>query len=305
MRSRKEHEMNVPLESTAPGRGGRPLQRLLPVRLLVFFVILVFGDVTCQLALRWAQHHAPQGDADWVVLAGSIALAAALIGIYAALVHGMERRKATEVSPASAGQGLAGVFLGLVLFTVALGLIHVAGSARLLGMSASFDVVPTLAFSILAAVGEELAVRGGVLRILEEGCGTMVALTLSATIFGLLHALNPGATVISTVGIAIEAGLLLGAAYALARNLWLPIGLHFGWNFTEAGIFGASVSGGDAGNGVFAVAFAGPRLLTGGKFGPEASLIAIAVCFTAALMLIAVTAKTGRWKPMQWRMILE
>jgi uncharacterized protein len=295
--------MNVPVEATTPKHGGRSLYRLSPVRLLVFFVVLVSGDDGAQLMLGWVFHHAPARVADWVALGASIALAAALIGIYAALVSGMERRKVTEVSP-GAGQALAGVVLGLVLFIAVLALIHVAGSAPLLRTSANFDVVPALAGSILAAVGEELALRGGVFRILEESCGSSVALVLSAAIFGLLHALNPGATVVSTAAIAIEAGLLLGAAYSLTGNLWLPIGLHFGWNFTEGGLFGASVSGGAAGKGVFAVTLAGPRLLTGGKFGPEASLIAVAVGFTAALLLIAASVRSGRWKPLTWRMAL-
>jgi membrane protease YdiL (CAAX protease family) len=204
--------VNASGESTAPKRGWRSLHRLAPVRFLVFFVVLIAGYVGAQFALRWAFHNAPVRGADWVMLGASIALAAALIGIYVALVHGMERRKATEVSP-GADLALAGIVFGLVLFVTVLGLIHVAGSAELLEMPASFDAAPALA----------------------------------AAIFGLVHALNPGATVVSTAAIAIEGGLLLAAAYALIRNLWLPIGLHFGWNFTEGGIFGASVSGAAAG----------------------------------------------------------
>jgi uncharacterized protein len=294
----------VPVESTAPRPAGRPLWRLSPVRLLVFFVTLIAGDVGAQFALRWAVHRAPVSAADWVALGGSIALAGALVGVYAVLVRGMERRRATEVTP-RAGLALAGIVFGFVLFVAVLGLIHVAGSAELIGLSASFHAASALAGAILAAVGEELAFRGGVFRILEESCGTLAALLLSAAIFGLLHALNSGATAVSMAAIAIEAGLLLGAAYALTRNLWFPIGLHFGWNFAEGGIFGASVSGSTAGKGIFAVSLTGPKLLTGGKFGPEASVIAVAVGFAAALMLIAVSVRTGRWKPMRWSMVLE
>jgi len=294
--------MNVSVDSTTPKPGWRSLHRLAPVRLLVFFVVLVVGYVGAQLALGWALHRAPVSAADWVALGGAIALAAALIGIYTALVHATEHRKATEVSPA-AGPALAGIVFGFGLFVAVLGLIHAAGSAQVLGPSAGFDAIPALAGAILAAVGEELAVRGGVFRLLEESCGTFVALVLSAALFGLLHASNPGASLVSTAAIAIEAGVLLGAAYALTRNLWLPIGLHFGWNFAEGGIFGSSVSGGAAGKGVFAVTLAGPSLLTGGKFGPEASLIAVAVCFTAALMLIALIVRTGRWIPARVRAV--
>ena len=66
--------------------------------------------------------------------------------------------------------------------------------------------------------------------------------------------------------IVLEAGVLLGLAYAATRSLWLPIGLHFGWNFTEGGIFGASVSG-RAYHGMFKFSLSGSDILTGGAFG--------------------------------------
>lgn len=289
--------MSVPFEPTRPKNRWRSLHRKAPVRLLVFFVALFAADVGGQLGLTWAYHHAPTGAADWMALGASVSLAAVLLGIYAALVHGIEHRAASELAP-GAGRGFAGVIVGFALFVAVVALMHVAGAARFDGEAASFDLLPMLAAAILAAVAEELAFRGGVFRILEDGYGTAVALVLSAALFGLMHSLNPGATIASTAAIAIEAGVLLGAAYALTDNLWLPIGLHFGWNFTEGGVFGVAVSGGVAGKGVFTVRLAGPRLLTGGKFGPEASVIAVAVCFAAALVLIGATVRAGRWKPL-------
>jgi uncharacterized protein len=299
--SGSENEVaRVPIESTTSKTGRRSLKRLASVRLLVFFVALLTADVGAQFALGWTRKHAPPSLADWALLGAAVALAAALIGIYAVLVHRMESRKATEIA-LRPRQALAGALLGCALFATVIGLIHVVGSAQLLGVSSGFAVIPALASSMLAAVGEELALRGAVFRIVEESRGTLAALLVSAAIFGLLHALNPGATVVSTVAIAIEAGVLLGAAYALTRNLWLPIGLHFGWNFTEGGIFGTSVSGGAAGKGVFAVTLSGPTLISGGDFGPEASVIAVAVCLSGALVLIAVIVRTGRWKRWTWR----
>jgi membrane protease YdiL (CAAX protease family) len=293
-------QIKSPVDSTPPERGQRSLRRRAPVRLLVLFVVLLLGDVGAQLALGGTAAHVPPRLVNWAVFGVSVALAAALLGIYALLVHRMEFRKATEISPRP-GQLLAGAFLGFALFATVIGLIHVVGSAQLLGVSSSFAVILPLATSMLAAVGEELALRGAVFRIVEESRGTLVALVLSAAIFGLLHALNPGATVVSTMAIAIEAGVLLGACYALTRNLWLPMGLHFGWNFTEGGIFGTSVSGGAAGKGIFTVTLSGPTWLTGGSFGPEASVIAIAVCLTVALVLIAFCARAGRWRRVVWR----
>ena len=80
-------------------------------------------------------------------------------------------------------------------------------------------------------------------RLIERHAGTLAALVISALLFGLVHASNPGATWLSSTAIALEAGLLLGAAYAKTRTLCFPIGLHTGWNFTQSGIFGAHTSG--------------------------------------------------------------
>ena len=297
--------MSAPIESgLPPARRWSAIRSLAPIRLVVFFFALLAADVGAQLARIWAFRHVPPQDADWAALGTALVLAMALIGIYTALVRGMERRGAAELAPAPGGAAI-GVLFGIVLFGAVLGLLLLTGAAQMHGLAANIDVIPVLAASIVAAVGEELAFRGGLFRVLEDGCGTTVALALSAALFGLVHALNPGATVVSTAAIAVEAGILLGAAYALTRNLWLPIGLHFGWNFTEGGLFGVAVSGGTTAKGVFSVTLAGPRWLTGGSFGPEASVVAVAVCFAAALVLIAVAVRKGRWRPLRWRMVLE
>ncbi|HEX5459223.1 MAG TPA: CPBP family intramembrane glutamic endopeptidase [Steroidobacteraceae bacterium] len=291
-----------PAGDVAPPPGGRWLDavRHAPLaRLLIFFAVLLAADIGAQFGRLWAIRHAPPGGSDWASLGAALLFAAILLGLYTGLVRSLERRATRELAPRVI-QAVAGIILGLALFSGVFGLLHVIGVAQWQGVSAAgFDVIPMLAVAIIAAVGEELAFRGALFRILEESFGTGTALTLSAALFGLLHVLNNGATVVSTTAIALEAGVLLGAAYALTRNLWFPIGLHFGWNFTEGGIFGASVSGGASANGAFSVSLSGPRLLTGGKFGPEASVIAIAVCLAIAVVLIMFVVRDGHWIAMR------
>ena len=272
------------------------MRKRLLVRLLVFFVVLLAADIAVQLGRHWVTRHAP-ATADWMTIAAAVVLAAALLGLYTVLVRWMEHRAAHELAP-RALQAVAGIIMGVALFSIVFELLHFIGVVRWQGFTGHFDVT-MLAVSILAGVGEELAFRGALFRIVEEGFGTTSALVTSAVVFGLLHALNPGATIVSTTAIAIEAGILLGAAYALTRNLWFPIGLHFGWNFTEGGIFGVSVSGGPTGKGILSVALTGHRLLTGGSFGPEASVVAIAVCLAAGVVLLVLTVRRGHWMSMQ------
>ncbi len=273
------------------------MRKRLLVRLPVFFLVLLAADVAAQIGRHWVTRHSPVDAADWLTTGAALVLAAALVGLYTVLVRSMEHRAVRELAPRPL-QAVAGIVLGVALFSSVFGLLHLVGVARWQGITGHFDVT-MLAVSILAGVGEELAFRGALFRIVEEGFGTTSALITSAAVFGLLHALNPGATIISTTAIALEAGILLGAAYALTHNLWFPIGLHFGWNFTEGGIFGVSVSGGPTAKGIFSVALAGRPLLTGGKFGPEASVIAIAVCLAAGIVLLVLTVRRGGWMSLE------
>jgi hypothetical protein len=84
--------------------------------------------------------------------------------------------------------------------------------------------------------------------------------------------------------------VLLAVAYTVTERLWLPIGIHAGWNFAEGTIFGTGVSGTAVHASLLHGALRGPALVTGGSFGPEASIAAIAVCICAsvALYLLAV-----------------
>jgi len=280
-----------------PGKGWLT-SVLWTVRLLAFFVVMLAGDVVAQYGRMWVARQAPAGSADWMLIGACLVLAALLVGLYVVIVRWTEQRLARELAP-GAGYAAAGTVFGLALFSTVFGLLYLIGVVRWQGVSAHSDVGPALAASIIAAVGEELAFRGVLFRMVTERFGTATALVVSAVVFGLLHGLNPGATIVSTAAIAIEAGLLLGAAYALTRNLWFPIGLHLGWNFTEGGIFGTSVSGSTDGHGIFSVSLAGPRLLTGSAFGPEASLVAIAVGLAAAVVLIVLAVRRGSWISME------
>ena len=118
---------------------------------------------------------------------------------------------------------------------------------------------------------EELIYRGAIFRRSEESLGTSVALELSAVVFGLSHLADNAATLSSALSIAVTGGTALGLAYTLTRILWLPISLHFGWNFSQGALVGGAVSGYRL-HGVFRFTFSGRILVIGGAFRPEASI---------------------------------
>jgi uncharacterized protein len=102
------------------------------------------------------------------------------------------------------------------------------------------------------------------------------------------------------VAIALEAGVLLAAAYVLTGRLWFPMGLHAGWNFSEGSLYGLSVSGFTPTNAVTVGKLNGPTILTGGAFGPEASIVAVVLCFSVAILLLWRAAAAGRTQPPLW-----
>jgi len=135
------------------------------------------------------------------------------------------------------------------------------------------------------------------MRLSWRAFGPWPALVLSAVLFGAGHIGNPGATLFNTACIAIEAGLMLASFYMLTGRLWVSIGFHAAWNFTQGYIFGAAVSGGDFGNSIArSTAHAGwPDWLTGGVFGPEASLPALGTCSVLGCATLWFAWRAGRF----------
>jgi len=208
------------------------------------------------------------------------------IVVYAGYERYIERRIPKEVAPKRMGRlTTLGLLFGLVIFSITIAVIALAGDYHI--VSWSWSNALGVAFIAMLADGatEEVIFRGFIFRTCRDLWGPWIALAISAVLFGAIHAFNPHATVISSVAIAVEAGVLLAVAYAVTESLWFPIGIHAGWNFAESSIYGTTVSGLNVHDSLFSSKIAGPEILTGGSFGPEASIIAVAVCLVAALAL--------------------
>jgi hypothetical protein len=194
----------------------------------------------------------------------------------------------------------AGIAAGFVLFSLAVGVAALLGVYRIIGKGDLTDFVPALlATAIFPAISEELIFRGVLFRWLEEFGGSWLALLLTSAFFGSAHLLNPNASPIAAIGIAFEAGVMLGAAYMLTRSLWLPMGIHAGWNFTQGEIYDIPVSGTDA-HGLVKAQLSGPPLLTGNGFGLEASLIAMIIATAFGLWLLWLAIRKGELVQPMW-----
>lgn len=221
--------------------------------------------------------------------------AVAAVGVYWVVMRRLARRATPEIARAGAVRAaLLGGAIGLGFMAVAAGLIAALG-----GYSFSWahhSVLPTLgsaaAAQLGAAVSEELMFRGVALQAVEQRWGSWVAVAVTGLFFGVAHLANPGATAWSGLAIAIEAGLMLGAAFLWRRSIWLVVGVHFAWNTVEQ-LLGVPVSGHAPDARLWNVHSSGPTLLTGGAFGMEASAVSVATGLGLAVWMFAAARRRG------------
>lgn len=226
--------------------------------------------------------------ADWGRWACSLAVAAGMLGLYTLFVRWFEGHWAQDL-PLKKGLSHTGIGLGVGLgyFVVVVALMMAVGVYKITGTGHEWkDIVSSFFVFLLVAIGEELIFRGVFFRWIDEKWGFAPALVLSALIFGLVHISNDNASWWSSIAIAIEAGLLLGAIYKYSGTLWMPIGVHWAWNFSQGNFFGFEVSGTDAGASLLHSEVSGNQWLTGGAFGAEASVIAVVVGAAVSAWLV-------------------
>jgi uncharacterized protein len=231
---------------------------------------------------------------------GAVVIAAC----YVATVRWIERRDVPELRPRGrAVEFGAGIALGIGLFSAVMAVLWGMGVYRFSGWGTFSGVGSGALFALSAAVLEEIVFRGYLFRLLSEAVGTWIAVLLTSALFGAAHAANHGATLFSSIAIAVEAGVTLASAYAVSGRLWLPIGLHLSWNFAESTIWGMSVSGTAIMPSLTRGNLSGAPLLTGGEFGPEASIIAVVLCFALGALLLWRTARIGLVQPPMWKAV--
>ena len=233
----------------------------------------------------------------------TIVTVAATLGLYALFVRLMEKHWPTDLNLRRLiPHTLLGLLIGFIYMVLVISTIVATGCATITwnGFSGDHQFGVLMMFLAVAA-GEEMICRGVIFRWIDERWNTWAALIFSALFFGFGHITNDHATWWSSLAISIEAGLLLAAAYKWSGSLWVPIGIHWAWNYVQGNVFGLAVSGTDAGNTILTTTVHGPDIVTGGAFGPEASIIAVILgAFLTLVFLInwRLTAQNSYTKPL-------
>ena len=245
------------------------------------------------------------GAVNWntpLTLVLGFAAAALVLYVYAFAVRKTERRAADEVALKGAAPAFGrGLLIGTGMFAAVILNIAFLGGYEVRGWGSVEGALALLGFTAAAVAVEEVLFRGVLFRFVEQWVGTWVSLVLTGVLFGASHLFNTHATLWGAVAIAVEAGFMLAAVYAATRNLWVPIGVHFGWNYAQGGVFGTAISGTEAPKGLLDGATSGPYLLSGGDFGPEASAYSVLAGVVVTVVFLWLARRRGNIVPARGR----
>jgi uncharacterized protein len=231
-----------------------------------------------------------------------VALAIAGFAVYRAYAFFIEQRPVSELALPGMGRELGiGLFVGAGLYAACELILMALGIYRITGLNSWSFMIPAIAMALSSGVFEELLFRGVLFRSVEAWFGSWAGLIVSSLVFGLSHLINPEATLEGALFISVEAGILLAGAYMLTRRLWLSMGFHVAWNYTQSAIFSSIVSGNEAAEGLIRSTVNGPEFLTGGNFGVESSVLSLILCTTTGIVMVVMAVKRGKIVPPIWR----
>jgi membrane protease YdiL (CAAX protease family) len=265
----------------------RPIWRFflsIPMVLLAMLVAQTAGAF-----VAGGLHHTGWGRVLWP----SLFTLPALLAAYKVLTLTLERKPLGSVGLAFCGRWQVelgiGLGVGALMISIVALLEQLLGAAEFSLNSAPLERfaawgVGTLCVLLVAATSEELVFRGYPFQRLAESLGAAAAVALFAGLFGLVHLGNPSRTWISTLNTMLV-GIPLAVGYLRTRALWLPVGLHFAWNFLQGFGLGLPVSGIGPPLSVLKAAVRGSELVTGGSYGPEGSLLTTGVIAAATVYL--------------------
>ncbi|KUO50403.1 MAG: hypothetical protein APF78_06585 [Sphingomonadales bacterium BRH_c3] len=273
----------------------KPLWRRIADFPLVALAIALLAVVGTTSGFGWLVEQIPDiTNQDAIRPFKVIALIALLLIVYKLAVRHLGEEPHDDLPWHRAPRELAlGTLLAFGLFSAIVAIAAVLGSYRIVGWGGGEDFVMILFVAGFAAgFVEELMFRGVLFRWLEDFGGSWFALAVTSGLFGFAHIGNDNATWLSSLAIALEAGILLGGAYMVTRSLWFAIGIHFGWNVTQGFIWDVPVSGNDV-DGMVEAQLRGNELLSGGAFGLEASVIAMVLATAVGIYFVWLAVQRG------------
>ena len=275
-------------------------------RILIFAVLI--AAVVAVVNIAWRALGVPMGSSagnlePWLFLAFVSLIAAGGLGMIVLMLRRFERRGlaaiALRLERPAIGQLASGTLLGALPISLLMALALTFGYGEISAQSIDGrmlfnQMLPALVTGFIVAAWEELVLRGYLLRQFSLGSNAATAAIVTGVIFGLLHSGNPGANWQGLL-FTVIGGILMAWLLFRSGSLWLLIGYHFGWNAMASAVFGLTLSGLADEASLFKSTLTGSRWLTGGDYGFEASLPAVAFELLVLSTVIYASYRSTIW----------
>jgi len=276
-----QQAMPSPLSRTEPGSlpWRTRLARNTAVRLLAgiacvlvpFLLTIMLAQALVPKDMRIAWHH---------LMAAAMCLAG-----YRFYVRRFEQRNASETNVRGAAPGLLrGIGIGAAISMAVVAILAATGTLAVTSGGHWSAALKPLSEQAMVAIMEELLFRAVLFRVVEARWGTLTSLLVNVLLFAVAHLTNEHVTALAVLNTGV-AGLGLCAGWLLTRSLWLPVGMHFAWNYLFDGVLGVPVSG-HAAHGWLQLQLAGPEWLSGGAYGVEGSVVTLLAWAAAAAWML-------------------
>jgi len=280
------------------------LQKIIyfPLTKMVVGILVVAGCVAlCEWSRNLFPNNSPLTIETKNFIIGIIESEIAVLS-YIFLFRFYEKRQIKELSLSGFWKNATlGFLTAMILQSLIIFVIYLYGGYTIIHINPISFLLPGFTAAITAGFVAEILIRGIVFRLLEEKLGTVIALIISALLFGIAHAGGEGATFFSVLATIIQAGILLSAVYVFTRSLWFPIFFHFAWDFAEPSIYGGINPGISIDKNLFNSKITGPELLTGAQFGPGNSIQSTIFCLIAAILFLWLAKRKNNFIAPYWR----
>ena len=276
------------------------LKKLIPVGKVFVFLILWFLIRGIILAPLFVLNIIETGDlgAEQALYKNIVFSGTALLSLILAI--SIANKCARQWKPSAATLGIThqyviketgkGLFIGSILLLACFLCILAFDNLGILYSGPDYSSTLTYALLfIIVAVSEELLIRGYLLSYFQKHYGTLLAVLVTSIFFVCIHLTNDHVDGIAITHLFLS-GVFLSLLFVHYQNLWVPIGVHFAWNFLQGPVLGFAVSGNDTSS-IFRISLAESTILNGGDFGIEGSVFTIGIQVVAIVLLYGQSDK--------------
>jgi len=203
-----------------------------------------------------------------------------------------DKREISELSLKHLGKEmLGGLALGFLTISLSIFILYLLGNYQFIGISTEYYSFRLFGLLMVAALIEDLFVRGIIVRVCEKWLGTHATLIVGVLI-EMDHLFNPNLTLFSVLTIAIW-GFTTSMLFVYTKRIWLPFFFHLGWNFAQP-FYGSNLTGLDDMGSIIQSKWSGPEWLTGGAVGIEDSIFTTVFLLTIGIILYVLAKKEGK-----------